>query len=385
MSKPIRLRRAGIALAAGFMFAAMPAASQAAAVDLGTAGPFVVLGGSTVTNTGPSVLDGDLGLHGDRAGRLRPAGRRQRGHARKRPGRRDAQADLATACTVAAGQPVSPGNVLTGTDLGNRTLTAGNYQYATSAQLTDKLTLDAEGDPNAQFVFEIGSTLTTASANSVELIDGASPCNVYWQIGSSATLGSTTAFQGNLLALTSIALDNGASVIGRALARNGAVTLDDNVLDTSLQRSNERQADRRHAKRVGGPGWRIRDGHLPDSRRARQSERRRAGNGTVQGVLIRGTTRVARPVGGGTAILLRAPRSACTAGFHATMRGKLIKRVVFSLDGRRLANTARSRWPPAPARPCCRSWPAARARSRCTGPTAWRARRGPRPRTAASG
>ena len=97
----------------------------------------------------------------------------------------------------------SPANDLTGTDLGNRTLTAGAYRYTSSAQLTGPLTLDAEGDPNAQFVFEIGSTLTTASASSVVLVNGASPCNVYWQVGSSATLGTTTAFQGNLMALTS--------------------------------------------------------------------------------------------------------------------------------------------------------------------------------------
>ena len=114
----------------------------------------------------------------------------------------NAQADLTTAYDVAAGQPVAPANDLTGTNLGNRTLTAGAYRYSSSAQLTGPLTLDAQGDPNAQFVFEIGSTLTTAAASSVVLINGASPCNVYWQVGSSATLGTTTAFQGNLMALT---------------------------------------------------------------------------------------------------------------------------------------------------------------------------------------
>ena len=142
----------------------------------------------------------------------------------------NAQDDLTTAYTVAAGQPVAPGNVLTGTNLGNRTLTAGAYRYSTSAGLTGALTLDAEGDPNAQFVFEIGSTLTTAGASSVRLINGASACNVFWQVGSSATLGTTTAFQGNLMALTSISLNNGATVIGRMLARNGSVTLINNVL-----------------------------------------------------------------------------------------------------------------------------------------------------------
>ena len=112
-------------------------------------------------------------------------------------------------------------------------LKAGAYRFTSSAQLTGPLTLDAEGDPAAQFVFEIASSLTTASASSVVLLNGASPCNVYWQVGSSATLGTTTAFQGNLMALASISLNNGASVIGRVLARNGQVSLINNVLDNT--------------------------------------------------------------------------------------------------------------------------------------------------------
>ena len=123
------------------------------------------------------------------------------------PSPRKAQLDLTTAYNVAAGQPVSPANDLTGTDLGNRTLKAGAYRFTSSAQLTGPLTLDAEGDPKAQFVFEIASALTTASASSVVLLNGANPCNVYWQVGSSATLGTTTAFQGNLMALSSISLE----------------------------------------------------------------------------------------------------------------------------------------------------------------------------------
>ena len=114
------------------------------------------------------------------------------------------------------------------------TLTAGAYSFSSSAQLTGQLTLNAAGNPNAQFVFEIGSTLTTASASSVRLINGASPCNVYWQVGSSATLGTTTAFEGNLMANTSITLNNAATVRGRLFASTGAVTLDDNVIDDSM-------------------------------------------------------------------------------------------------------------------------------------------------------
>ena len=100
-----------------------------------------------------------------------------------------AQADLSTAFGVAGGQPMPPGNELTGIDLGGLNLTPGAYGYSSSAQLTGQLTLDAQGDPNAQFVFVIGSTLTTASASSVNLVNGASPCNVFWRVGSSATLG----------------------------------------------------------------------------------------------------------------------------------------------------------------------------------------------------
>jgi hypothetical protein len=117
---------------------------------------------------------------------------------------------------------------LTGQDLGGQTLIPGVYCFSTSAQLTGTLTLNAQGNANAVFVFKTGSTLTTASGSSVVLINGGNPCGVAWQIGSSATLGTTTSFIGNLIALSSITLNTGANIIGRALARNGAVTLDTN-------------------------------------------------------------------------------------------------------------------------------------------------------------
>ena len=227
MSNPIHLRRAGravIAVSAVLASVALPASAQAAPVNLATVGPFVVLGGQAVTNTGPSVLNGALGVSPGTAlsGFGLPAV--VNGATHNNDGvANQAQADLTTAYNVAAGQAVTAD--LSGTDLGNRTLTAGAYRYSSSAQLTGPLTLNAQGNPNAQFVFMIGSTLTTASASSVLLVNGASPCNVYWQIGSSATLGSTTAFQGNLMALSSISLNNGATVIGRMLARNGQVSL----------------------------------------------------------------------------------------------------------------------------------------------------------------
>ena len=225
-----RGRAAGVAIAVCCVFAAIPIAAKASPVNLATAQPFVVLGGSTVTNTDSSVLNGDLGVSPGTSltGFGAPAVVNGATHQNDAVARQ-AQSDLTTAYNVAAGQPVSPGNELTGTDLGGRTLTAGAYGFSSSAQLTGQLTLDAQGDPNAQFVFVIGSTLTTASASSVILTNGASPCNVYWKIGSSATLGSGTAFAGNLLTLEDVSLNSGVTVQGRVLA-HGAVTLINDVL-----------------------------------------------------------------------------------------------------------------------------------------------------------
>ena len=115
---------------------------------------------------------------------------------------------------------------MTGTDLGGLTLVPGVYCFSSSALLTGTLTLDAQGDPNAQWVFQIGSTLTTATDSTVSIINGGANCNVYWQIGSSATIQTNNTFVGNILALTSITLDGGI-LNGRALARNGAVTMAD--------------------------------------------------------------------------------------------------------------------------------------------------------------
>jgi hypothetical protein len=215
MSNRTRLkhaRRVGTALVAGAASLIVPVAAQASAVNLGTTKPFVVLGATTVTNTGPSVLNGELGLSPGTSltGFGFPAVVNGATHNNDAVAA-NAQSDLATAYNVAAGQPVPPGNVMTGLDLGGRTLAAGNYQYATSAQLTGQLTLDAAGDPSAQWVFKIGSTLTTASASSIILVNGASPCNVFWQVGSSATIDTTTAFKGNVLALTDITLNDAAT------------------------------------------------------------------------------------------------------------------------------------------------------------------------------
>jgi type VI secretion system secreted protein VgrG len=203
-------------------------------IDLGTAGNFAVLAGSTVTNTGSTVVNGgDVGVSPGSAitgfppGTITSPYTMQTGNAVALL----AQSDLATAYGVAAG--LSPVQVLTGQDLGGMTLTPGVYFFASSAQLTGTLTLNDLGNPNAQFVFQIGSTLTTASDSSVVTINGGSMpgCDVFWQVGSSATLGTNTAFEGHILALTSITMTTGATMLdGSALALNGAVTLDTNSI-----------------------------------------------------------------------------------------------------------------------------------------------------------
>ncbi len=208
-------------------------AFAATAPTLGTAGSFAVLAGSAVTNTGPSVISGgSLGVSPGSAVTGFPPG------LVTAPGTihtadavaSTAQTDVTTAYNNLAGQPCTAN--LTGQDLGGMTLTTGVYCFSTSAQLTGALVLNAAGNPNAVFIFKISSTLTTASASSVMATNNLNPCNVFWQVGSSATLGSGTSFSGNILALTSINLITNASISGRALARNGAVTLDTNNIST---------------------------------------------------------------------------------------------------------------------------------------------------------
>lgn len=218
------IRRTSIPLA--FVVCAVLQA-QAKADILGTAQTFAVLAGSAVTNTGPSVISGDLGVWPGTAISGFPPGLVTGGTIHVADAvAMQAQGDLTTAYNTLAGMAVTQD--LTGQDLGGLTLTSGVYFFSTSAQLTGTLTLDTQGNPNSLFVFQIGSTLTTASNSVVATINGPDDCHIYWQIGSSATLGTGTLFQGNILALASITMNTGASILdGRALARNGAVTLDD--------------------------------------------------------------------------------------------------------------------------------------------------------------
>jgi len=213
--------------------------SDAYAVNLGTAGNFAVLGGATVVNTGPSVISGgNVGVSPGSAivgfppGIVTPPYTLHTADAVAL----QAQNDLTTAYNAAAG--LASTTDLTGQDLGGLTLVPGVYSFSSSAQLTGTLTLNYQGNPDAEFVFQIGSSLITASASSVAFINtgiGSTPgCDLFWQVGSSATIGTGTDFAGHILALTSITLNTGATLDGSALARNGAVTLDSNLIDNTI-------------------------------------------------------------------------------------------------------------------------------------------------------
>jgi uncharacterized repeat protein (TIGR01451 family) len=202
---------------------------------LGTASAYAVLAGSTVTNTGATAIFGNVGVSPGSAITGFPPGVVSGGAIEANNGSAvQAHADLATAYGVIAGEAFIPANNLTGTDLGGLTLTPGVYHFDTAAQLTGTLTLDAEGNPNARFDFQIGTTLTTASASAITMINGGLADNVYFQVGSSATLGVNTAFEGNILADQSVTLNTNASMTqGRAMAIIGAVTLDTNPVSAT--------------------------------------------------------------------------------------------------------------------------------------------------------
>ena len=219
-----------VRVACTLMLLVTTAGAQQTPVLLGTASSYGVLAGSAVTNTGASVVSGDLGLSPGTAVTGFPPGTVGGVEQVTNAAAAQAQTDLTTAYNDAAGR--APTSVAT--ELGGQTLVAGAYNSAAGTfGITGILTLDGQNNANSVFIFQTASTLITASASQVKLINGASYCNVFWQVGSSATLGTNSDFQGTILALTSITLTTGATVNGRLLARNGAVTLDTNTITTS--------------------------------------------------------------------------------------------------------------------------------------------------------
>jgi len=202
-------------------------AQAATSIDLGAATSYAVIAGSAITNTGSSVLTGDVGLSpGSSIGGFPP------GHITGNSDAADAQSLLAqgaatSAFGIAQSAP-STSSLALGVLAG--TLSPGVYTASSDMSLTGTLTLDGGGNLNSVFIFQAGTSLTTASGSSVVLQNGAQACHVFWQVGSTATLGTTTAFVGTILALTSAVLDTGATVDGRVFAQTAAVTLDDNTI-----------------------------------------------------------------------------------------------------------------------------------------------------------
>jgi len=209
-----------------------------AAPILGNASPFAVLAGASITNTGSTVITGELGVSpGTSITGFYPPGVVNGGTVHSNDGLAIAAAADFLSAYNTLGTSVITQN-LTGGDLGVGilgSLTPGVYKFDTTAQLTGALTLDGGGDPNAQFIFLIGSALTTSSASSVLLTDGAFFENVFWWTGTAATLGAGTAFSGSILAGSSITFDAGASIVcGRALAQ-ASVTMIDNQISTDCE------------------------------------------------------------------------------------------------------------------------------------------------------
>ena len=204
------------------------AKADTAPVSLGTAANYAVLAGSTVTNTGATTIAGSLGLSPGTSVTGFPPGQVKGSIDAANSAALQAQNDLTAAYNAAAASPVT---ATIPVELGGTTETPGVYASpAGTFGITGTLTLDAQGDPNAVFIFEAASTLITASASNVVLVNGAQASNVFWVVGSSATLGTYSILRGNVLAQASITVTTGATLDGRALARTAAVTLDTDTI-----------------------------------------------------------------------------------------------------------------------------------------------------------
>ncbi|WP_217921226.1 ice-binding family protein [Miltoncostaea oceani] len=315
--RPLRVVTLAAALA-GFALTSSAALAAQPPVGLGTADSYAVIAGSAITNTGPSTINGDVGLSpGTAISGFPPGTINGTVHAADAEAAQ-ATSDLTLAYDDAAGRTPA---LAVPSELGGLTLTAGVYASASALGLTGTLTLDAQGDPDAVFILKAASSLTTASASRVSLINGAQPCNVFWQVGSSATLGTSSTFAGNILALTSISMNDAVTVRGRALARNGAVTLINDTITVGRCSTpvTPRNATPGDGSGPGGPG-------APGTPGGGSLDAR---NGSS--LFTTSPRAVARTIA-------RYGTSRCVArNFRAVVTGLRIRSVVFSLDGRRIA------------------------------------------------
>lgn len=319
-SRPGLVLAALVALVGAALVTATAAVAAQAPVGLGTATPYGVLAGSAISNTGPTIINGDLGLSpGTSVTGFPPGTVNGVQHVADAPAA-NAKADLKIAFDDAAAR--GPANAVTG-DLGGRLLKAGVYRSASTLGLTGELTLDAEGDPNAVFIIQAGSSLTTATASRVTLVNGAQPCNVVWSVGSSATLGASTAFSGTVLAQTSITMDDAVVVQGRALARTGAITMINDTITPALCAAGTVQPGPPGVATAGGGNGTIGDGT--------------AGGGTSGGGDGTNPGTTGAPVVGEATFGPRPPSvtsGRCVRGtFRAEVTGRSIRRVVFSVGG----------------------------------------------------
>ena len=222
-----RMRCFGAILTVVFLAASIALSQSPATVALGSASTFAELSGSGVTSTGATIINGDLGVSPGTGLTGAPTVNGATHLADSVAAQ--AQLDLTTAYNDAAGRTLAA--VTVAGNLGGQTLTPGLYKSGTSLEISSgDLTLDGQGDANAVFIFQMGSTLVTTSARQVILTNGAQAANIFWQVGSSATLGTTSVFKGNILALASISFMTGATLDGRALAQTGGVTFDGNTV-----------------------------------------------------------------------------------------------------------------------------------------------------------